>query len=69
MFYYGNLEDEETEAQTSFSKFASYPAVKLYKWNSNPVISDSTVYALCINLNREINICEKEVISKIVISK
>lgn len=53
MLYCGNLEDEETEAQTNYTKFASYPAVKLYKWHSKPVISDSTVYAFYINFNRE----------------
>lgn len=65
MLYYGNLEDEESEAQTNSTKFASYPAIKLYKWNSKPVISDSTVYALYIDLNRErIIYCAKEVISQ-----
>lgn len=65
MLYYDNLEDEETEAQTNFTKFSSYPAIKLYKWNSKPVISDSTVYTLYIDLNRErIIYCAKEVISQ-----
>lgn len=65
MLYYGNLEDEETEAQTNFTKFVSYPAVNLYKWNSKPVVSDSTVYALYSDINRErIIYCAKEVISQ-----
>ena len=52
MFHYDNFGDEETAAQTSFNKFVSSPAIKYYNWNSNPVVSDFTVHALYVNLNR-----------------